>query len=320
MLWSAGLASTPPPWVLALLVGLVFIWGGLIPLALTLRRGPARRRLFALGGASALAAAAFVSAIFLGRADEDRWPAPRPPRTSPRRVRLLSWNVLHGFPDFVDQEDRTRRLVDLIAQLEPDIVILQESWRTRSHGDLARRLASRLAMGGLFARANGSLRLIGFDEGSALLSRFAMRSSRAFELRPAAGFWDRRVAVRAELEIGPGERWTVFGGHVAYSGYRPERGKAQASFLARAAAEAPGPALVAGDLNGRSGGPRLLPFLAAGFVDLRTGGIDHVLARGLSGWRVGRASWIDDQAARALTGRGRLSNHPAILIDFERRP
>jgi hypothetical protein len=94
------------------------------------------------------------------------------PEVAPRQLRLVDLNVLHGYDDFPRQEERAERTVAALAALEPDILVLQEAWRTRRHGDLTGHLAEALQMDAAYARANGKLERIGFEEGEAILSRF----------------------------------------------------------------------------------------------------------------------------------------------------
>ena len=60
------------------------------------------------------------------------------------------------------------------------------AWTTPRHGSMAERLGKALHMNYVYARANGSRRLIGFEEGSAILSRFPSWRPNALSCRPGS--------------------------------------------------------------------------------------------------------------------------------------
>jgi endonuclease/exonuclease/phosphatase family metal-dependent hydrolase len=141
-------------------------------------------------------------------------------------ITVITYNMLHGFGDRLNERTLEARLALLAAALtevDPDVVILQEVSLTPAsrHGSVAERLRGMLnaaappgaAYGSAVAMAHGS-RLIAFFEGSAILSRFAIESAetlgyRAQSLVPP----ERRIALRVVLrgECGPVE---VVGTHL----------------------------------------------------------------------------------------------------------
>src|SRR5262249_28416684 len=135
-------------------------------------------------------------------------PAPEPPK----RLRLVDLNVLHGYPDFTDHEERFRDTVTALRALGPDILILQEVWHTTAHGNMAERLAAALNLNYVYTRANGSRRLIGFEEGAAILSRFPIMEARRLVLVPRRPVWENRIALVATIDLGP-QTLTVVGVH-----------------------------------------------------------------------------------------------------------
>jgi endonuclease/exonuclease/phosphatase family metal-dependent hydrolase len=129
---------------------------------------------------------------------------------------VVTYNMLHGFGDRTNDatlEERLALLTGGIAQALPDIVILQEvSLAPGGHGNLAERLRDELnaRLGGrgitynsVFAMANGS-RLIGFFEGSAILSRFTIESAECLVYGAQARIPpERRIALRARIAVAP---------------------------------------------------------------------------------------------------------------------
>lgn len=232
----------------------------------------------------------------------------------PTSLRVVSFNVLHGYPHFPDQEARAERTIAALRALEPDIVILQEAWRTRRHGDFVERLGAALGMDSAFARANGNLQRIGFEEGEAVLSRYPIVQAIRMQLEPRKPFFERRVALVCVLDLGGGEPLLVAGTHLHHRNL--ETAAAQSRHLAARLANLP-LTLVAGDFNAPSGGPTLEAFEAIDFVDLLPGGIDHLLLRRGGPWRVAAVDW----ALRPARDEGEteaLSDHPAILLELTR--
>jgi endonuclease/exonuclease/phosphatase family metal-dependent hydrolase len=259
------------------------------------------------------------------------------------RLRLVDLNVLHGYPEFAHQAERRERLLRALRALDADILVLQEVWSATGYGDLGRWLADELGMDLAYARANGSRRWIGFEEGSAVLSRRPILSARRWVLSPRKPPWETRIALAVEVEVREGEIWTVVGVHLARDEgdvRRADVRRGQALDLARRLPEGRF-LVVAGDFNDASSESVLKPLLGRGLVDQVPGGIDHVLVpasavgaeenAGDSGeeetagderrpWRVVEARWVlRPEEVEALVGPGvALSDHPGILVEFGR--
>ncbi len=236
---------------------------------------------------------------------------------TPERLRLVNFNVLHGYSSFPNQQLRAERSIAALEALEPDIVVLQEAWHTRRHGDFVAQLADRLGMDSAFARANGKLERIGFEEGEAILSRFPILSAERIALAPRKPFFERRVALVCVLDLG-GELLSVVGTHL--DNRRIATANAQAATLAARVGDLDAP-IVAGDLNAGDESAAVKAFLDLGFYDLVEGGIDHVLfPRDASPWRVERADWtLRTDEVEALIGvRAEISDHPGIVVDLVR--
>jgi endonuclease/exonuclease/phosphatase family metal-dependent hydrolase len=168
-------------------------------------------------------------------------------------LRVLSLNVLHGFPRF---EHLARRL-DLIAaeigRQDADIVCLQEvPWHW---GSAARALARQTGLNHLYLRANGNRWALLFEEGEAILSRFPLRDAAAVELAPQAGFFEHRVALAATA-VTPWGEVRVFVSHLTAG--NPVANRDQVASLADlVAGDTIRPALVAGDFNAREDTPQI---------------------------------------------------------------
>ena len=91
-------------------------------------------------------------------------------------MRFLTLNVFHGFPKFKNLSVRLGLIADEINRLDPDVVMLQEvPWR--SGHDLAVDILSKsTGMNYVYIRSNGNVETLGFEEGSAILSRFPLRN------------------------------------------------------------------------------------------------------------------------------------------------
>ncbi len=345
-LWSAGLVTAPRQEAIASLLGTTAAAGLGAAMAAAAARGAAAwaRRLAALAGALALVGS---TAFLIGVLRLPRGPVAiirrvAAPPVAAERLRLIDFNVLHGYPGFPGQEERFARQVAALRALAPDVLVVQEAWSAARHGSFAVRLGEALAMDTAYARANGSRRLLGFEEGSAVLSRFPISRAERLVLAPRERPWRARIALLAALDLGGGELLTVVGFHLA--NLDPSVADAQALHLAERLG-AVGPAsgavadardgherreaglaenllVVAGDFNRASGTPALAAFTARGFADLLPGGIDHVLWRAPSSsrWYVGDARWTlrPEDLAHLIGERAEISDHPAILVELVR--
>lgn len=89
-----------------------------------------------------------------------------------RSLSVLSSNLWHDWPRFMNVEERLESFARLVEQENVDVLLLQEVARTRSL-KVDNWLAERLNMSYVYSRANGSER-IGFEEGLGVFSRFRM--------------------------------------------------------------------------------------------------------------------------------------------------
>ena len=233
------------------------------------------------------------------------------------RLRILQLNAWHGYPDpggrLVVKESSSDRLVRAgrlaaeVSRLQPDIVVLQEAWCALGEGCLADRLARELGFHAVYARANGSIRWLGFEEGSAILSRFPIVDPEVWPLGPDRDAFERRIALTARIDH-PGLTFDLVGVHLA-NGDADLAGAQAEGLLERIVARPGRPVLIAGDLNVSDDHPALARFREAGYRDLLEGGIDHVLldARNSDWWPL----WMEWAEADAI------SDHPGILVELQ---
>jgi endonuclease/exonuclease/phosphatase family metal-dependent hydrolase len=85
---------------------------------------------------------------------------------------VATWNLWGRFGPW---EEREEAIVSALSNLAPDIIALQESWRTDDGTTQAERLADRLGYGHWFAGAI-SLRIDGWGPVGALISRWPIAS------------------------------------------------------------------------------------------------------------------------------------------------
>jgi endonuclease/exonuclease/phosphatase family metal-dependent hydrolase len=184
-------------------------------------------------------------------------------------LRVLSLNLLHGFPRFEHLDQRLDLVVDAIRRHDPDLVCLQEvPWHW---GSAARDLAERTGLNYLYLRANGNRWTLLFEEGEAILSRYPLRDATFVELEPRAGTFEHRVALGATA-VTPWGNVRIHVTHLTHGDPSVNQGQASAlaAFVDRSAGM---PALVAGDFNAREDSPQIQALLS-GEGSRGTGWID----------------------------------------------
>jgi endonuclease/exonuclease/phosphatase family metal-dependent hydrolase len=162
-------------------------------------------------------------------------------------LRVMSLNVLHGFPRFGRLRQRLDGIADEIRRQDVDIACLQEVPWTPHLGSAARYLALKSGLNYLYLRANGNRRAILFEEGEAILSRYPLRHVASRELLPRAGLFEHRVVLWATA-VTPWGDLNVFVTHLTHGD--PEINRAQVASLKTCVGQAGElPSIVAGDLN-----------------------------------------------------------------------
>ena len=205
--------------------------------------------------------------------------APTATAAEEHRLRIVTFNVLHGGPwsgvtgQDAELEARLAMIAAELRALQPDVVALQESPVSRWRGDVAARLAGVLGFQHAHSRATELVfgwrplgwfitAALGFVEGPAILSRYPILATAVHELPRCVRRLDPRVALQADLAT-PAGRLSVYSTHTS-------RDDCQLRRVAEvvAAHNGPLPALVMGDLNTAEAAPGLRAFLDRGFVDL----------------------------------------------------
>ena len=170
-------------------------------------------------------------------------------------LRILSFNMLHGYHDFTYLDQRTALLAKELDRLAVDIVLLQEVPWTSEHGQMAHKLAQHGSFNYAYLRANGNRRLIDFEEGVAILSRYPLTNISFTELRPPATFFENRVVMHATVELSPGPI-DLFVTHLTHG--KASTNQAQVEALINfVQSEAKHPAIVAGDFNAEEDSPQI---------------------------------------------------------------
>ena len=170
-------------------------------------------------------------------------------------LRVVSLNMLHGFPSFKDLQLRLDLIATEIRRLDADVVLLQEVPWTIGTGNAAEVVAQKLGYNYLYYRANGNKNLIFFEEGEAIMSRFPLKEAIFTELQPRAGLFESRVTLGAKAVTPWGE--VTF--YVAYlTDKAPKVNAGQADDLSSfVEAHTSGLAVVAGDFNAREDTPQI---------------------------------------------------------------
>jgi endonuclease/exonuclease/phosphatase family metal-dependent hydrolase len=171
------------------------------------------------------------------------------------QLRVMSLNVLHGFPRFSHLGERLAVIAAEIERLDADIVCLQEVPWVPPRGGAARYLADRTGLNHVYLRANGNRWAILFEEGEAILSRYPLREVTFAELRPRASAFEHRMVLQATARTSWGDV-SVFVTHLTNGD--PEINQAQAeSLMAFINDHAHDLAIIAGDFNATEDSPQI---------------------------------------------------------------
>ncbi len=123
-------------------------------------------------------------------------PSRRTPRVGPLTV--VSANLWHDWPRQQRWPERLEGFAELVEAEEADVVLLQEVARTSAlKADVW--LAERLGFAMAYARANGDLDAIGFEEGVAILSRYPLGDLHLRQLSHGRNPFVRRLALGGQV-------------------------------------------------------------------------------------------------------------------------
>jgi len=178
-----------------------------------------------------------------------------------RPLRVVTYNLLHdgaasGFFDGrTHLEERLDMAIREMKALDPDIIAVQEASDSRRHGNIPERLATALGFHFVFEPATEHVfgirpldwlvvSVMGFKEGSAILSRFSIAASSVYDLPRCKKWLEPRIMLQATMSTpwGPLE---VFSTHL---GRGDECQMERAGEIVRAR-RGDGPSLLMGDFN-----------------------------------------------------------------------
>lgn len=170
-------------------------------------------------------------------------------------LRVLSLNMLHGFPKFKDLQLRSSLIAEEIRRLDADVVLLQEVPWTITTGNVANAIANQLGYNHTYYRANGNKNLIFFEEGEAILSRYPLSQVVFTELQPRMGFFESRVTLGAMVTTPQGEV-RLFVAHLTDKDPKINEGQAQ-SLRSFVETHSSSTTVVAGDFNAQEDSPQI---------------------------------------------------------------
>ncbi len=164
------------------------------------------------------------------------------------RLRIMTWNIWWRFGPW---EQREPALLQCIADLNPDIVALQEVWGDDAT-NFAEKVGDRLGYQHVFA---SSMDVRGFKFGNALLSRWPIVKDDFTMLFGEKETGERRLALFAEVN-GPHGNIPVFSTHLNWKFEQSNIRQRQVTDLARFVDQKRPftyPPIVCGDFNSEPG-------------------------------------------------------------------
>jgi endonuclease/exonuclease/phosphatase family metal-dependent hydrolase len=187
---------------------------------------------------------------------------PAPVSGGPLQVMVL--NVRHGFPRFEHLRARMDYIAAEIDRRGADLVLLQEVPWTLGLGDGVEYLSRATGLNHVSVRDNGNRWLLQFDTSLAILSRHPLLAPESLELRPRAGFFEHRLALRA-IAATPRGSVQVVVTHLTHGD--PDVNRRQVDSLTDwVGSRSQGLTLVGGDFNAVPDSPQIR-FLASRWLD-----------------------------------------------------
>jgi endonuclease/exonuclease/phosphatase family metal-dependent hydrolase len=197
-----------------------------------------------------------------------------------RPLRVVTFNLLHdgagsGFVNGrTHLEERLDMAIRELKALDPDVVAVQEASDSRLHGNVSERLAAALGFHVVFEAATEHVfglqplnwlivHVLGFKEGSAILSRFPIIASQAHDLPRCQKRLEPRIMLQATL----GTAWGPLQIFSAHTGRGEECQLSRAGEIVRDRL-GDGPSLLMGDFNATETTEVLIGLTKdAGFID-----------------------------------------------------
>ena len=204
-----------------------------------------------------------------------------PVKEGMRPLRVITFNLLHdgAASGFFDGRTRLEERLDMAIRelkgLDPDIVAVQEASDSRRHGNVPERLAKALDFYVVFEPATQHvfglrpldwliIGIMGFKEGSAILSRFPIGTSHVHELPRCRKWLEPRIMLEAAIET----TWGPLHVFSAHTGRGDECQMERVGEIVRGHVGS-GPSLLMGDFNTQETSNALTALRSeAGFVDV----------------------------------------------------
>ena len=231
--------------------------------------------------------------LLIGVMNDTRVQGQEPARPS---LRLVTYNIHHA--EGTDGKFDYQRLANIISNLKPDLVALQEvdtKTRRASGVDQAAHLAELTGMHHAFGNA---MHFSGGQYGEAILSRFPLEDIKVYRLPFRAG-QEPRCALAARIKPDNGLPEFVFvGTHLCHQS--KETRTEQAQQINRIFAARDGlPVILAGDLNARPKSDPMKELLTERWIDAIApqSRIGYILYRSSGPWRVVEVNIVDDRVA-----------------------
>ena len=175
-------------------------------------------------------------------------------KASSEQITIMTANLWHDWPRNRNLRERLECFVELVKEEDVDILLLQELARTREF-KADKWLGDQLDMAYVYSRANGHENGIGFEEGLAVFSRYAISKPRLAQLSSQKNPFHRRIALGASINTKRGEIFVV-SVHLAIG---QRKNQAQLSRLKHWVNEQSGisPAVIGGDFNASEKSPQI---------------------------------------------------------------
>lgn len=230
----------------------------------------------------------------------------------------MTANLWHDWPRQRRLLSRLEAFAAMVQRERVDVLLLQEVSRTPDlHVDAW--LGQQLGMAYVYARANGDEAALGFEEGLAVFSRFALTAPRLRQLQPEPLPFVRRLALGVTVRTSWGEI-PAFSVHLALA---RRQNAAQLDDLRRWIGDAP--AIIGGDFNAHETTPQIQG-ASRQWADLFRHLHPHAAAPTHYGpwgrwrrrldylfWQPGCASWQVIDARRLQPPAAPHSDHHAVL-------
>ena len=256
-------------------------------------------------------------------------------------LRMLTFNVFHDFPDYTRLSERLELLAAQVKESDTDVVLLQELPWTADTGPSIETLARRTGMNYVYARANGNFKVIRFEEGVGILSRYPLDEVEIHAVQPKPGYFANSVALAAVADT-PAGRVQLVSAHLARGDEALSREQV-ADFRRFIAGRGPWPTVIGADLNARETWPHIAAlgrdwtdaFRAAnpsapGHSCCIRGGLNdadadffvrvdylYLVPAAAHGWRLKQAARVFGQPVLTESGALWVSNHAGFTAAAE---